>query len=276
MTALGARQVRITWAPMVLAAVVRPGDTGVMSEDWIEKGGRPTAAVVQSVFILTLLWTALFLAWQSLRVFDFLYPLWYEVLDIREHIAHYGPQNEYKSDFEATSDADRFLLFGAIVDAVTGSGEGLQTLTYQDRSGASVGLLREPERVHLQSVANLLDRLRAFSYSLLAVLLLAAALLWRLGIPLPPPRRVTVSAMLAFTAAGLAVLAAGAERVFNALHRQVFPAGEQWYFYYEESLMSTMMKAPDLFGAIAVTLLLVALCWCALLLFAARRFLMRG
>ena len=36
------------------------------------------------------------------------------------------------------------------------------------------------------------------------------------------------------------------------MHEWVFPAEHQWFFYYQESLMTVLMKAPDLFGAIAI------------------------
>lgn len=59
-------------------------------------------------------------------------------------------------------------------------------------------------------------------------------------------------------AAFLAILLAvfGFETVFYQLHIWLFPADHQWFFYYEDSLMSTMMQAPVLFayigGSIAV------------------------
>jgi hypothetical protein len=246
-----------------------------MTEHRYKQGWRPTVVVVQGVFVLSLLWTTLFFAWQSLSAVNFLYPLWYQLLDIHEHISQYGPHNEYKSDFETTSDDVRFALFAQIVDAINSGGEGLGSLSYQDRSGASIRFLREPERIHLQSVANLLDKLRAFSYFALAVLLLSVWFMRRARVLVPRTRRVLMTLVAGSTAVILVVLAMGPERVFNTMHTWVFPAGEQWYFYYEESLMSTLMKAPDLFGAIAVTLLLTALLWCALLLVAVRRLLIR-
>jgi hypothetical protein len=54
------------------------------------------------------------------------------------------------------------------------------------------------------------------------------------------------------------VLSLGATQVFYWLHTKVFPEGHQWFFYYEDSLMTTLMKAPDIFAFIA-TLLLVLL-----------------
>lgn len=46
----------------------------------------------------------------------------------------------------------------------------------------------------------------------------------------------------------------GAKQVFYALHVWLFPSENQWFFYWELSLMSAMMKAPYLFGGIAVVL----------------------
>jgi hypothetical protein len=43
------------------------------------------------------------------------------------------------------------------------------------------------------------------------------------------------------------------------LHTVVFPADHQWFFYYKDSLMASLMKAPDIFAAIAAQLLVVAL-----------------
>ena len=53
---------------------------------------------------------------------------------------------------------------------------------------------------------------------------------------------------------GVLLVLVGPVEVFYALHEWVFPANHQWFFYYEDSLMSTLMKAPDLFGAIALLL----------------------
>lgn len=60
--------------------------------------------------------------------------------------------------------------------------------------------------------------------------------------------------------AGLAVLSAvigiilaviGPKAVFTQMHIWVFPPQHKWFFYYQDSLMSTMMHAPVLFGGIA-------------------------
>jgi uncharacterized membrane protein len=83
--------------------------------------------------------------------------------------------------------------------------------------------------------------------------------------------RLLGASLLATAAAVVAVLAIGARQVFYWLHELVFPPDHPWFFYYQDSLMSTMMKAPYLFGAIAVVLLLLGLAIYAALLVAARR-----
>jgi hypothetical protein len=62
------------------------------------------------------------------------------------------------------------------------------------------------------------------------------------------------------------VILLGPTKIFYLAHEVVFPDKHQWFFYYEESLMSTMMKAPALFGPIALQLLILTiLCWFAFL-----------
>jgi uncharacterized membrane protein len=56
-----------------------------------------------------------------------------------------------------------------------------------------------------------------------------------------------------------ALLTVGFREVFYAFHEAIFPPDHQWFFYYQDSLMSTMMKAPFLFGYIAAALVALAL-----------------
>jgi len=230
---------------------------------------RVGAAVLQTLLVLSLAWSALFLAWLSLARVDFGYPLLYELLDIPAHIEHYAPQNRYKSGFAATGKTERLAIFGQIARAIDRGGEGLADIRYTDASGRSQQFLRAPERIHLESVARLISGLRLFSHVMLAALVATAVLAWALRVRLPSARRVLSATALLLAVATVLVLAIGAERVFNTLHTWVFPPGEQWFFYYQESLMTTLMKAPDLFGGIAVLLLLAALGYFVVLLGAA-------
>jgi len=74
-------------------------------------------------------------------------------------------------------------------------------------------------------------------------------------------------------AGGLALASfdVGEGGLFAWLHEQVFPPGHQWFFYYQESLMTTLMKAPHLFGPVALALAGVTLACFLALLAAARR-----
>lgn len=215
---------------------------------------------------------ALWLSWRCMAVVDFLFPAFYEALDIRAHIEHFAPQNRYKSGFETTTREERLRLFGAIVDAIHDSGRGLAALEYHDPAGRPIDrLLREPEVVHLQDVANLVDRIAPVGWLAIAWVGIHLLLIRLLGWRVPPLSRLLGASLLATIGGVLLVLAIGAKRVFYWLHDVVFPPENPWFFYYQDSLMSTMMKAPDLFGGIAAVLLLLGLAIYAGLLVAARR-----
>ncbi len=65
----------------------------------------------------------------------------------------------------------------------------------------------------------------------------------------------------------------GPTKVFYWGHEVVFPENNQWFFYYEDSLMSTMMKAPALFGPIAGQLLFCTLILWMQFMFLSKRLL---
>jgi hypothetical protein len=117
-------------------------------------------------------------------------------------------------------------------------------------------------------MVSVLERAGWISLIVVVALLLVVR---RRRIALPTPLRLS-----AFSAAGVALLSlgiliAGPVEVFYGIHRWVFPTGHQWFFFYEESLMSTLMKAPDLFGYIAIILLLLTLTIFWLILWVASR-----
>jgi hypothetical protein len=215
---------------------------------------------------------ALWLSWRCLAAADFLYPVFYGALDIGAHIEHFGPQNRYKAGFATTAREEHLRLFGGVVDAIHDSGRGLETLVYHDPDGRPMDrFLRPPEIVHLQDVARLVDAIQPVGWLAVAWTALHLLLIGMRGWPVPPLRRLLGASLAATGAAVLAVLAIGPRRVFYEFHVRVFPPENPWFFYYQDSLMTTMMKAPDLFGAIAATLLALGLVFYMLLLLAARR-----
>lgn len=202
---------------------------------------------------------ALFIAWGGLAEVDYAYGLWYEVLDIGAAIDRYGPENRYRRGFEHTTREERLRLFAAIVEAVHHTPTTLPEIRYHDATGKHLGtLLRAPEIGHLEDVARLLALLRVLGWMALVgygVVVLVGLRTAGLSSPWQSARQLLLVLVVALTA----VLLIGPKRVFYIMHEWVFPPDHPWFFYYQESLMTTLMKAPDLFGAIAVALLLLSL-----------------
>jgi len=187
-----------------------------------------------------------------------MYPAFYNQLNIEQTIQQFGPQNRYKEEFENTNPTQHAHYFSQITAAINNHGEGLNEITYSVR-GNEVPLLREAEIVHLQDVANLIDTLmRAAAVSTLVLCLTLIYLFKRRRRPPNAINQLSVllTVMILITL-GMALI--GFERVFYWLHEVIFPANHQWFFYYQDSLMSTMMQAPNLFGPIALLLILLNL-----------------
>jgi len=227
------------------------------------EGRHRYRSILWAILLLAALPASLLASWQLLSSADFLYPLWYDVIGIDRTIAEYGPKNRYREHFELTTREERSRLFAAIVAGIHDGGQGLETLTYHDARGQAVApLLRSPEITHLRDVARLVDGLYRLGLGAIAVWIIALAWLWRMRLPPPPLGRYFAGLGLLAGVLTFAVIAIGAKKVFYTAHTLIFPAGHQWFFYYEESLMTMLMKAPDLFAAIAAEwLLLTVLCY---------------
>ena len=217
---------------------------------------------VWTIALLGLLISCISSSWWLNAQTHYGYSLWYQLFDIEQHIHTYAPQNHYKAGFETLSAAEHIQAFEQISTAVHNHGYGLKALAYPYQ-GQEIPLLTRAEVIHLQDVANLIDILEwaALVIALFSAALLAMLLRWG-GRPQAKAQLLGIS-VLVLGGVGL-VLGLGAKRVFYQLHEWIFPAGHQWFFYYQESLMSTMMKAPDLFAGIAVAILVPGLALFAL------------
>lgn len=242
---------------------------GLVSKRRVQ-GKRFKLQMQWSLFAFLSFLSALFIAWHTLAKVDFFYPLWYEMIGIERTIAEYGPQNRYKRHFESTSEAERIGLFSDIVTAIHAGGRGLDALAYHDADGRVIDrLLTGPEIVHLQDVARLIEYLQTIGWVALAGWGMLLGLAIKRGWRVPSVKGSLLRLLAILVSMGLLIVAIGPVRVFYLLHDWVFPSGHQWFFYYQESLMTTMMKAPDLFGYIAVVLLgLSVLIFSALILLA--------
>ena len=202
------------------------------------------------------------LAWHLLAQVHFSYPLGYRLLGLETHIAEYAPLNRYKEGFEQTTKEDHWRLFGEISDAVQNSGKGLRDINYTPNTGKPTALMHEAEIIHLQDVANLIDAfyLVGIAAGIMWLCLLFAAKVYQLA--LPSLHKVSFGFLGAILSISILVLLVGAKEVFYWLHIQIFPENHQWFFYYQDSLMTTLMKAPDIFAFITLVLLmLLIICW---------------
>lgn len=226
----------------------------------IPKSSHNRAEIVLApLLFLSSIITAFALAWVILAPVDFLYSVWHDHGGIKEGIEKYGPKNRYKSGFEQTSREQRLEMFHEINLAIHLSGKGLADISYETQGSQGVQrLLREPEVVHLQDVAHLINTLAWIAGG---NFLFLAAIVWY---ALRSNRSAFAFKRQLFGLGSLVVativvlVAFGPSQVFNQLHIWVFPAENQWFFYYQESLMSTMMLAPQLFAWIGGTLAVVA------------------
>lgn len=233
---------------------------------------KPARNVAWLCLALLTLLLSFGMSWLILLPLDFAYEWLYGFIDIDQHIAKFSPKNPIKLDFESTTDLERFRLFSAIVTAIHQQGVGLDALVYHNSQGTGLAtLLTHEEVVHLQDVAILIDRMKILL--LMCVALFIALLAWiyfnALRMPTFGSMLVTVLAFLGLII--LAILIIGPYEVFYNLHVWVFPDEHKWFFYYEESLMSTMMKAPDLFAYIAILLLVIAVPVFVLIMWIIRR-----
>jgi len=212
--------------------------------------------LTQSLWSLVSFIVALGLSWHGLASVDFAYPIWHDHAGIAQTIAQYGPLNHYKPGLADTTFAVRYDLFAQIVTAIHQQGQDLQQLAYTHQ-GQTIALLRPPEVRHLQAVAALVDQAdRLWLQSIGLWFGLTVFLLWQRWLPTRRQAWWWLMALLGLLLVPLAWM--GFEPLFYALHEQFFAPGHPWFFYYEDSLMTTLMQAPDLFAWIGATLLVVA------------------
>ena len=224
------------------------------------------ALIFWGYFLLLTFIITLPVSWWILASQNFAYSSLHDAIGIGEHIARYAPRNRFqKKDFELTSRAERTELFHGVVEAIQNHGEGLDRLFYIDAQKRLIPLFTEAEITHLQDVANLLDKLKPLVFAAFILWLISVFFIGWKKIQIPSLKQwLTITTVLVLLVTGL--LLPGPEKIFNQLHIWVFPKNHQWFFYYEDSLMSTMMKAPDLFAYIAAMWALLSMVLTAILI----------
>ena len=214
----------------------------------------------RTLTILCCFAVALLFAWKILHVANYNYSFWYSQLSIDQHIAKFAPQNRHgKTGFEKTTVEQRTELFRAIGRGVNNSGEGLRSLEYQPHPEAEpIVFLTPPEATHLEDVAKLIDLLEPIGWAATALLFALVVIALFTNLSLPGLSTSLLTLLVIALLMTIVILAVGPHDVFRALHEFVFPADHQWFFYYQDSLMTTLMKAPDIFYAIGAAWALLA------------------
>ena len=232
--------------------------------------------LVWGLFALSLLTFSLGISWQVSKVNNFFYGVWYQVLDIHQVVDKSVPRNtQGKHDFPIDDIKLHQEKFADIVTAIHHHGVGLADITYINKQFKLRKLLTTSEVEHLQDVANLLDNINYFwlgnLFVFLALALFYCQQLKVLAIEkgqlltvkssrvMPTTKQKALTVLILLLAVLVLLASVGFTKVFYYLHTVVFPLDHQWFFYYKDSLMATLMKAPDIFAAIALQLLSVAL-----------------
>ncbi len=221
---------------------------------------RFLANVLWLCFCLFLLVFSLGLSWQVNKSNNFFYSFWYAQLNIEQMVRTYVPQNtQGKQDFAKTTSKQHLQSFAEIVAEIHNGGTGLTQLSYLNNKQQVRALLTPAEVIHLKDVGNLVDQLHTISVINFLLLLGATGIIYLKKLPRPSRKdqqiAIVVPSLLLITSFSIF----GFTNIFYYLHTVVFPDNHQWFFYYQESLMSSLMKAPDLFAAIGFMLSFFAL-----------------
>jgi hypothetical protein len=227
---------------------------------------NPAHTAARIAATISMLWLGLALSWITLSSVNFIYPLVYEWLDIDQTILHYAPQHQSKQQFPLRDKSQHSALFQQMLHAVNFDGDGLADIKYRDASGKPIDTLLTPaERQHLQDVADLIALFK--TTTILLCILLVMLLFWFRNRSVAPPRLLPtlIGTTLTLGFFALVILMLGPVKIFYGLHTLVF-GDHQWFFYYQESFMTTLMQAPNFFGVATPLLVILSLIFYAALL----------
>ena len=132
--------------------------------------------------------------------------------------------------------------------------------------------MHNAEIIHLQDVSNLIHQFYLAGIAGFFIWITFLAIAYRQKLGFPSLRKIVLGFCGGIFIISAIVLSLGATKVFYWLHTKVFPEGHQWFFYYEDSLMTTLMKAPDIFAFIAALLLVLLMIIWGLSTFGMARF----
>ena len=244
--------------------LLAPRETHDPADGPIQPGAVKALAKTFGNFGLTLalLVSCLYVSWQVLSQANFLYDQIYEHNNLEAHVNEFAPQNRNgKESFALTTNAERVRVFREIAREINAGGGGLGAITYTpEGAGVATTFLVEAERDHLQDVANLVSSLKPVGAVIASLLIAFYGFCWYYKVSRYQyfwrPSGVFVSlvqiAVVAVICAAITFLL-GAQQTFYLLHEWAFSDKAQWFFHFQDSLMTTLM--PEVvFANIAVLL----------------------
>ncbi len=201
-----------------------------------------------SLFPLMLI-VCFFSSWVFWSSQNFLYQVWYDHTELKEFIDYFAPQNELKPEFSQTDRDERVRLFNAILKSINSNGSGLDKISFHSPKGEKLGtLLTENEIIHLIDVSRIVSIFKMVSwFSIILFFSCLTFLYFYKTSEILNIKKLVLFYILLFSFSFITILIIGPLEVFELLHEFVFPNGHQWFFYYQESLMTTLMMAPKLF-----------------------------
>ena len=247
--------------------LLAPRETHDPADGPIQPGAVKALAKTLGNFGLTLalLVSCLYVSWQVLSQANFLYDQIYEHNDLEAHVNEFAPLNRNgKESFALTTKAERVRVFNDIAREINTGGGGLEQITYTPLGAAqATTFLVEAERDHLQDVANLVSSLKPIGAVVASLLIAFYAFCWYYKISRYQYfwRPSGIFASLAQVAVLAALCAAitfglGPQQTFYLLHEWAFSDKAQWFFHFQDSLMTTLM--PEVVFANIAALLGVA------------------
>lgn len=232
--------------------LLAPRETHDPADGPIEPGVVKAIAKTLGNFGLTLalLVSCLYVSWQVLSQANFLYDQIYEHNNLEAHVNEFAPQNRNgKESFALTTSAERVRVFSEIARKINSGGGGLGEITYTPSGAAqATTFLVEAERDHLQDVADLVSSLKPVGAAVASLLIAFYGFCWYYKVSrfkyFWRPSGVFVSLLQIGAVAALCVaitFALGPQQTFYILHEWAFSDKAQWFFHFQDSLMTTLM-----------------------------------
>ena len=244
--------------------LLAPRETHDPADGPIQPGAFKALAKTLGNFGLTLalLVSCLYVSWQVLSQANFLYDQIYEHNNLEAHVNKFAPQNRSgKESFALTTKAERLRVFSEIAHEINTGGGGLGQITFTPSGAAqATKFLVEAEHGHLEDVTNLVSSLKPVGAAVASLLIAFYGFCWYYKVSRYQyfwrPSGVFVSlvqiAVVAVICAAITFLL-GPQQTFYLLHEWAFSDKAQWFFHFQDSLMTTLM--PEVvFANIAVLL----------------------